>query len=927
MECSICDHHQRSGNHCQHLAALAIKVMSDTQGTPFPTPLLFKLSQIAKLGKFLSPIATNPRISAGNNNEIILQTSDFSIQLQLDNIYDLLPVIFSHNRFPNELNNPRLNEQMVQDAWAHLRFLCRSPNERTLNDAGQSSNGQVSDSSLWTQICHLIFQASPVSQWQLQRLADNKGFCLYSNQTDKPCLQITPSRQQLINLLTQTDNLGLINIKNTVRAYSKIYFEPDDNLIIEPWLDLGKQGKHQRREIEDCIYTGYCSIKDNIFHEIAEQKDNFAPEAKQSSLPLLAFADKQNSTATITIPAPEVPAFLDKHLRNILSGRHDPDPALENFSINDLPDTIEVLDYNEDDDWCYLSARYTCGSRHLDLWEIIAMRDKGQDHATSKEKWLNLRNTPLDWFYKLGNNRLQNKGEDTVLRLTKLEMMALTSLVPELTIPPKCQRREQIKASLANLRRAELAADDIPAHLRDYQRTGLAWLNHLCINGIGGILADDMGLGKTHQALALLQLTIRAGGGPALVVCPASVLPHWQDKIEKFYPDIEYKLYYGSQRRLETPKATQVLLTTYGVMRQDIDLTKIHFGVIIYDEIQYLKNRDNATSKAANRLNCRVCFGMSGTPVENSLTDLKAILDICLPELLGSTNDFRKTYVIPIEEHHDKQRLATLQRLTQPFMLRRNRHMVLHELPEIIEDNRFCHLSSDQQALYKQAIDAQKDDLLAAAHDAKIPFPQLSFIALVQKLKQICNHPAQLAGNCNYDDYQSGKWELFKEILAESLQEGMKVVVFSQFTGMLDIIEQYLSDMNISYTGLRGSTSMNQRRRQVESFNKDKDIKVFCSSLLAGGTGIDLTGAQAVIHYDRWWNAAREEQATARVHRLGQHRAVQVFKFITTGTLEEKIHRLIARKQDLAAKAVQYDDGSIIKRLSRDEIADILQYP
>ncbi|VAW37185.1 hypothetical protein MNBD_DELTA03-645, partial [hydrothermal vent metagenome] len=294
--------------------------------------------------------------------------------------------------------------------------------------------------------------------------------------------------------------------------------------------------------------------------------------------------------------------------------------------------------------------------------------------------------------------------------------------------------------------------------------------------------------------------------------------------------------------------------------------------------------------------------------------------------LLGSHSNFRRTYVIPIEEQHDDRRLAALQRLTQPFMLRRSRNMVLKELPKIIEDDRFCHLSADQQALYQQAIDEQGRDLLAVARDSNQTFPQLSFLALVQRLKQICNHPAQLAGSCNYEQYKSGKWELFKEILSECLQNDLKVVVFSQYTTMLDIIEKYLTDQNISHTGLRGSTQMLRRGQHIDSFNKDNDIKVFCASLLAGGTGIDLTGAQAVILYDRWWNAAKEEQAVARVHRFGQRQAVQVFKFVTTGTLEEKIHRIIARKKELIDDAVRYDEQSIIKRLSRDEISAILQW-
>jgi superfamily II DNA or RNA helicase len=922
--CTICGHRQRSGDHCQHLAALAASVLLDDETHPVPGPLIFPDSSMFRLGKFLERLADKTDVSLDGAQGLRFKTGAFSLYTAIrpEDIPALIP-IFRH-AFTG-IQSDIVDPQTARDAWQHLFFLCRSENEQALNEARQTSKGQAVDRSLWMQLAYHLFMRQPQSHWQLQRQAD--GFYLSSGPVEAPDVRISTLPEHLPALLKATDNFDLITVAGPARAYSKIYFRDDDSLMIEPWLELDDGGKYRRDDINDAIFGNYCAINDNIFYEIKEQEDDFSTESDCGGFALLAFAKKQDDIQPIIIPPADVPAFLDKHLRNILSGRHDPALELADFSIDDLPDAIEVLDYNEDDDWCYLSARYSCGSRHLDLREIMSLRESGMKHATGREKWLNLRGTPLDWLYELADERLQGEGDNAVLRLTKLEMMALNSLVPEMRLPTKGKRRQIIASRLANLRQAELADADIPTHLRDYQRTGLAWLNHLYINGIGGILADDMGLGKTHQALALLQLALRTGGGPALIVCPASVMPHWQDKLDNFYPELSYEVYYGPKRALGKMADRQVLLTTYNVMRQDAQLlAKVYWGLIVFDEIHYLKNRDNATSKAAALLNCRVCFGLSGTPIENSLTDLKSVYDICLPELLGGQGNFRKTYVVPIEERQDKQRLKALKRLIQPFMLRRDRQTVLQELPEVIDDCRFCHLSADQQALYRQAINEEGSDLLAAAGDESKPFPHLSFLALVQRLKQICNHPAQLSRSSDYDAYKSGKWELFKEIIDECLQEGLKVVVFSQYTAMLDIIARYLADMDIPYTGLRGDTSMAKRQSRVKSFNTDTKTKVFCASLLAGGTGIDLTGAQAVIHYDRWWNAAKEEQATARVHRFGQRQAVQVFKFITTGTLEEKLHRLITRKQNLAADAVQCDDGSIIKRLSRDEIASILQW-
>lgn len=926
--CTICAQPQKSGDRCRHVAALTITVLREDGPRLVPAPLLFADSTWQQLRTFMTEQGSNLRISPEANNEdrLALRTDNFSAQLSLDEKHRaLLAILFSSYQFGKAPALP-VDQKAVETAWHQLFKLCRTKSEEDLNQIGTTSKGQESARSLWSQLCHHLFMAQPEPEWQLRRQDDHR-FTLLSGPPDSARLQLTPDREQTVNLLKQTGNLGLIDIKNPVRAYSKIYFQADGSLSIEPWLELENGVQHRRLEMREFIFGAHCSTAGKVFQPILEQEDDFSPPSISSNLPLLAFATKIKPAEAITIPFSEVPAFLDQHLPAILSGRHDPEPSLREFSINDLPDSIEVRNYHESEEWCYLSARYACGDRHLDLREIMALRGQGRQHAVGRGKWLQLKNTPLDWFYELMPERRQADQGDSTLRLTRLEMMALTSLVPELVLPTPRDQRQQIKTLLENLQSKELTAEEMPSHLRPYQQTGLAWLNHLYANGIGGILADGMGLGKTHQALALLQLSLRTQGGQALVVCPASVLPHWQDKIDSFYPGLDYTVYYGQQRSLSSLAGCRLLLTTYGVMRQDIELlNKITFGLIFYDEIQYLKNQQNATSKAAARLQGRVCFGLSGTPIENSLLDLKSIYDLCLPGLLGGHSTFQRTYVTPIEEGGDQKRLETLRRLIRPFMLRREKSAVLQELPEVIEDIRHCYLSADQQSLYRQAIDHEGQELLAAVNDMASPFPHMSFLALVQQLKQICNHPSQLTRSTAYERYRSGKWELFKEILNECLEAGMKIVVFSQYTAMLDLIEQYLRDLRITHAGLRGDTPMNRRRQTVEAFNNDPGLKVFCASLLAGGTGIDLTGAQAVIHYDRWWNAAKEEQATARVHRFGQQQAVQVFKFITAGTLEEKIHQLIAKKQNLAADAVQSDDGSIIKRLSREEIASILQW-
>jgi SNF2 family DNA or RNA helicase len=377
---------------------------------------------------------------------------------------------------------------------------------------------------------------------------------------------------------------------------------------------------------------------------------------------------------------------------------------------------------------------------------------------------------------------------------------------------------------------------------------------------------------------------------------------------------------------LQKAQARGLILTTYGVVRQDLEQLQLcSFDIILLDEIQHLKNRTTAIHQAVAALNGRVKIGLTGTPVENSLQDLRSLFDICLPGLLGSEREFQRNYVQPITEAGSTEVRDRLSRLIHPFILRRSRAQVLTELPEIIEDDRTCELCDDQISLYREVLKGREQDLEELASDtAAIPY--MNILATITRLKQICCHPCLVQGCTHPEDYGSGKWDLFIELTGELLAAGMKFVVFSQYTGMIALIERYLEEAGIGFAGLKGNMPVGKRQKMIAEFNTNPDCRVFCASLLAGGIGIDLTGAQAVIHYDRWWNPAREEQATARVHRMGQKNVVQVFRLITRGTLEEKIHHLITRKRDLAASLIQEDEAGIIKQLDRRQLAELFRF-
>ena len=416
--------------------------------------------------------------------------------------------------------------------------------------------------------------------------------------------------------------------------------------------------------------------------------------------------------------------------------------------------------------------------------------------------------------------------------------------------------------------------------------------------------------------------------GPFLVVCPTTVLSHWDNKIRDHAPGLKTVQYHGGQRDLEKAlEESDVLLTSYGILRWDIEKLKdIPFSLAVFDEIQHIKNPQTLAYCSAKDIKARMKLGLTGTPIENRLSELKALFDLTMPGYFGTDKDFDSRYVKPIELGLDTTRREELSRLISPFTLRRLKETVLDDLPEKIEDIRSCRLSEDQVKLYRDAISSRGKGLLQVLKAGEEPVPYIHIFALLNLLKQICNHPAMVEGTPDdYERYQSGKWELFKELIAESLDCGQKVVVYSQFLGMIKIIEGFLQTQNVDFVTLTGASR--KRGEIISRFNNNPDCRLYVGSLKAGGTGIDLVAASVVIHYDRWWNAAREDQATDRVHRIGQKRGVQVFKLVTEGTLEEKISAIIEKKRNLMDSVVKESDPGILRSFSRAELIELLSVP
>jgi len=459
------------------------------------------------------------------------------------------------------------------------------------------------------------------------------------------------------------------------------------------------------------------------------------------------------------------------------------------------------------------------------------------------------------------------------------------------------------------------------ATLRPYQRRGLAWLAAMCDSGLGGCLADDMGLGKTIQIIALHLHRRDLKAGPTLVVCPASLLGTWEREIRRFAPDIPVRRFHGGGRHLADVAADEVVLVTYGVVLRDSGrLAEIGWGLVVADEAQHAKNPFSRTARELRAIPAPARIALTGTPVENRLSELWAILDWTTPGLLGHLEAFTRRVARPVELYRDADATARFAALIRPFLLRRKKTDpgIAPELPRKTETDQPVPLTAEQVTLY-EAMVAETMQAIATAEG--IERAGLVF-KLLTGLKQICNHPAQYLKQPGPLSGRSGKLALFDELTDMILAGGESMLVFTQYTQMATLLQQHLDERGIRSLFLHGGVPVQRREEMVAEFQAG-GVPVFLLSLKAGGTGLTLTRATHVLHYDRWWNPAVEDQATDRAYRIGQDRPVQVHRLIAEGTLEDKIAALLAKKRDLA-DAVIGSGERWIAELSDGELTELV---
>ena len=809
------------------------------------------------------------------------------------------------------------------EIMARLQLLTMTDAERQLHDLHRQSRRQAFEGSLWFRLAYHCFVEFGDDRCRFFPSVDeNSGtFVITCTDLEKtPIFHASIARRRVRPLLdcfrshlpNQHDlPIHPIPLKSIFRVSRKTETDLDVYPVIQMLQDQGEQRFFSREGLERFIYGDLIYI----------------PELK-----ILAELEKPGSARCFQTPRKmtfkryQIPSFLEAVGDDLDGDGFVVDPDVKGLQLlrnwHDMTLTPTAIDR----DWCWISVAYGFGEASISLTDLVRARKESTRYIGTPGGWVDTQAEAVAaaaaMAADLPPERFGRDGQ--AIRLTRQELFQLTSLT---ATPPTVAGATAFSQELARILELAPAAPPpepgLTAPLRQYQQTGLNWLWWLWENRFGGLLCDDMGLGKTHQIMALMAC-IHHGSqpkGPYLVVCPTTVLSHWVAKLDQHLPALAADAYYGGDRDLTAAlEGADVLITSYGLLLRDIgQLRATRFALVVLDEIQHIKNADTKTHAAARALDAEIKIGLTGTPIENTILELKALMDIAVPGYLGTDRHFASQFAADAGPGNKDR----LRRLIYPFTLRRLKSRVLQELPEKIEDIRFCELTEKQVKLYRDAIARRAAGIVSTLQDEKASIPYIHIFALLTLLKQICNHPAMIDRQTADDsDTDSGKWELFKDLLDESLASGQKVVVYSQFTAMIEIIADHLGRQRIGHVVLTGASR--DRGRLIETFNSDPACRVFVGSLKAGGTGIDLVAGSVVIHYDRWWNAAKEDQATDRVHRIGQRRGVQVFKLVTAGTLEEKISAIIEKKRQLMADIVREDDPGLLKAFSRQELLGLI---
>ena len=570
-------------------------------------------------------------------------------------------------------------------------------------------------------------------------------------------------------------------------------------------------------------------------------------------------------------------------------------------------------------DWFDMLVEISFGDQRVSIADAKKALLKKQNYVQLKDGTLGV--LPDEWIKKLEPMMKFGRINGDEIHLSKIHFSLIDELVAEIDDEDIARELWEKKQKLLNFKEIPNVPlpENIRATLRNYQEEGYKWINFLDEFRWGGCLADDMGLGKTLQMLTFLQHQKNVKGTVAnLVVVPTTLIFNWQAEAEKFTPDLKLYVHRGMTRRKDIDFFAEydIILTTYGTMRSDVELLRrFEFNYIILDEAQAIKNPESLTSKASRLLIARNRLTMTGTPVENNTFDLYSQFEFLNPGMLGNADFFRTEYATPIDKYQDKEKAEELRKLVYPFMLKRTKEEVATDLPDKTETVLFCEMGKKQRKVYDTFREKYRSEIAEKLATEGLNKSSFLILEALLKLRQICDSPAILSGDEDYGDESAKLEEIVREI--EENASNHKILIFSQFLGMLDLIRKHLEKVNIPYEYLDGQTV--DRASRVNRFQSDQTCRVFLMSLKAGGVGLNLTEADYVYLVDPWWNPAVERQAIDRTHRIGQEKKVFAYKMICKDTIEEKILLLQQRKQDLAEDLVGGESG-FIKKLNSDDI-------
>ena len=579
-----------------------------------------------------------------------------------------------------------------------------------------------------------------------------------------------------------------------------------------------------------------------------------------------------------------------------------------------------------------LEVDFSLGSlNRSEMLEVLRSYQKNRKyHRLRDGSFLDLENDSLGELSELidGLNLSSREIESGKALVPKYRSLYIDTLLKQ-SESKKYDRDVEFKRIIRDMKDVSDADFEVPPSLkpilRNYQKTGYRWLRMLAVYGFGGILADDMGLGKTIQMLSVLLAQKREKGEHtlSLVICPSSLVLNWKEEAGRFVPELQVTAVTGTAAVragiLMNCQDADLLVTSYDSLKRDLAYyDKLKFEYEVIDEAQYIKNYSTQNAKSVKAIKSHIHFALTGTPVENSLSELWSIFDFLMPGYLFAYSKFKNKLEAPIVNSNDAGSQKELQNLIQPFILRRMKKDVLKELPEKTETVLYAEMQEQQKKLYLANVALTKGLLKQEPVHKESGKSRLQILSMLTRLRQICCDPALVYKNYNGE---STKLKLCMELIDNCINSGHKLLLFSQFTSMLKIIEQRLKTLGIKYFQLTGATKASERLKIVNEFNADQ-TPVFLISLKAGGTGLNLTGADVVIHYDPWWNLSVQDQATDRAHRIGQKHSVQVYKLIVKNTLEEKILKMQRDKASLADKIIQ-EGGKSLAKMSREEIISL----